>query len=192
MTISSKHPRTERGRKTLRSILDAAMIDFEENGFTNASIVHITTKANVAIGSFYTYFNSKEEIYLNIIQNISKYIQQYIEEYINCADRSQGKLSLCTAAVAMAHFSNKGMFKIIDESEFVSPDNYRDFYCNMADYLTSNLDSMEFYDNSSGNIDKTASWLIIGMGIFLGKKHIFNNEDLDKENFKNFIYNVIK
>lgn len=190
--MSNKTPRTERGRKTLRSILDAAMMDFEENGFNNASIVNITAKANVALGSFYTYFNSKEEIYLNIIHDISKYIQQYIENYLISSEKSQEKLHLYTEAIAMAYFNNKGMFKIIDESEFVSPDSYRFFYQNIANYLTHNLESGDSSDNSSGNIDKTASWLVIGMGIFLGKMHIFNNDDLDLNRFKEVIHKFIK
>ena len=55
---ASREPRTERGRRTQRAILDAAAAEFGEKGFHESSIVSITIRAGVALGSFYTYFES--------------------------------------------------------------------------------------------------------------------------------------
>ncbi|MFN5644693.1 MAG: TetR family transcriptional regulator, partial [Sphingomonadales bacterium] len=56
MTGEDKAPRTERGRRTLRALLDAAAAEFGEKGFHESSVVSITGRAGVALGSFYTYF----------------------------------------------------------------------------------------------------------------------------------------
>jgi SAM-dependent methyltransferase len=56
-----KTPRTERGRKTLRRLLEAAAQEFGERGYHEAAITGITQRAGVALGTFYTYFESKEE-----------------------------------------------------------------------------------------------------------------------------------
>ncbi len=56
-----KTPRTARGRATLRKLLDAAAIEFGERGFHEASISGITRRAGTALGSFYTYFDSKDD-----------------------------------------------------------------------------------------------------------------------------------
>jgi AcrR family transcriptional regulator len=53
-----KAPRTARGERTLRKILDAALEEFGERGFSDGSIVGITRRAKVALGTFYTYFDS--------------------------------------------------------------------------------------------------------------------------------------
>ena len=42
-----KAPRTARGEKTLRRILDAALAEFGERGFGESSIVGITSRAEV-------------------------------------------------------------------------------------------------------------------------------------------------
>src|SRR3569832_2404709 len=63
-----KAPRTERGRKTLRAILDAAAIEFGERGFHEASISGITHRAGVALGSFYTYFDSKDAVFRALVR----------------------------------------------------------------------------------------------------------------------------
>ena len=60
---SPREPRTERGRRTQRAILDAAAAEFGEKGFHDSSIVSITIRAKVALGSFYTYFESKEALF---------------------------------------------------------------------------------------------------------------------------------
>ena len=57
-----KRPRTERGRKTMRAILDAAAREFGDKGFHDASVSGITQSAGLALGSFYTYFDSKDAV----------------------------------------------------------------------------------------------------------------------------------
>ena len=69
---SGKAPRTDRGRRTLRAILDAAGAEFAEHGFHDASISGITRRAGTALGSFYTYFDSKEAIFSALVRDMSE------------------------------------------------------------------------------------------------------------------------
>ena len=66
-----REPRTERGRRTQRLILDAAAAEFGEKGFHESSIVSITIRAGVALGSFYTYFESKETLFKALVADMS-------------------------------------------------------------------------------------------------------------------------
>jgi AcrR family transcriptional regulator len=59
----SDAPLTRRGERTRQSLIDAARVVFERDGFINARITDITAEAGVASGSFYTYFESKEAIF---------------------------------------------------------------------------------------------------------------------------------
>ena len=70
-----KTPRTERGRKTLRKLLDAAAQEFGEKGFHAASISSITRRASVALGTFYTYFDSKDELFKALVQDLSRQVK---------------------------------------------------------------------------------------------------------------------
>ena len=51
---TAKIPRSERGRETLRKLLDAATLEFGDKGFHEASVSGITRRAGTALGSFYT------------------------------------------------------------------------------------------------------------------------------------------
>lgn len=54
-----------------RNILEAATKVFSEKGYIEASIKNITDEASVAVGTFYNYFNNKEEVLEQIYEEIS-------------------------------------------------------------------------------------------------------------------------
>jgi AcrR family transcriptional regulator len=61
-------PTTARGKRTREALVKAARVVFERDGFLNARLNDITTEANCSIGTFYTYFDSKEEIFAAVIE----------------------------------------------------------------------------------------------------------------------------
>ncbi|MGU3584632.1 TetR/AcrR family transcriptional regulator [Rhodococcus sp. C26F] len=54
---------TARGRRTRDSLLDAARKVFEEVGFPDARVEQIAQEAAVSYGTFYRYFESKEDVF---------------------------------------------------------------------------------------------------------------------------------
>src|SRR5690349_16131237 len=73
-----KAPRTAHGERTLRKILDAARDEFGERGFSESSIVGITQRAGVALGTFYTYFNSKEAVFHALVRDMSGQVRDHV------------------------------------------------------------------------------------------------------------------
>jgi AcrR family transcriptional regulator len=54
---------TARGERTRRQIIDAARRVFERDGYLDIGVADIAREAGVAHGSFYTYFESKLEVF---------------------------------------------------------------------------------------------------------------------------------
>ena len=75
---AGKAPRTARGAKTMRRILDAALGEFGEKGFSESSIVSITGRAKVALGTFYTYFDSKEALFAAMVEDMSAQVREAV------------------------------------------------------------------------------------------------------------------
>ena len=65
-------------QKTLRKILDAALGEFGEKGFGESSIVGITRRAKVALGTFYTYFDSKEAVFAALVGDMSGRVRDHV------------------------------------------------------------------------------------------------------------------
>jgi AcrR family transcriptional regulator len=62
--------RTPRSERTRAALLDAARRVFTRDGFVAARIGDISKEANVAHGSFYTHFSSKEEIFREVVLEV--------------------------------------------------------------------------------------------------------------------------
>ena len=82
---ADKEPRTERGRKTLRRLREAAASEFGERGFHEAAITGITQRAGVALGTFYTYFESKEEVFRALVRDMSRATRAHVAEAVKGA-----------------------------------------------------------------------------------------------------------
>jgi AcrR family transcriptional regulator len=63
-------PMTPKGRERRAKILVAARTVFETKGFLDARVADIVAEANVAQGTFYTYFDSKEAVFKEVAQAV--------------------------------------------------------------------------------------------------------------------------
>ena len=53
-----------------RKILDAAQVEFSQNGFGKASLNRIIEAAGISKGSLYYYFEDKTDLYLTVLENV--------------------------------------------------------------------------------------------------------------------------
>jgi len=65
-------PRSRKGERTRARLLEAAKHVFEEDGFLDARISDIAERAGVSHGTFYTYFESKEEIFREVAMQVEE------------------------------------------------------------------------------------------------------------------------
>ncbi len=69
---SNATPRSPRGGRTRDALVTAARQVFARDGFVGARITDITAAAGVATGSFYTYFQTKEQIFAAVIADLNE------------------------------------------------------------------------------------------------------------------------
>jgi AcrR family transcriptional regulator len=63
-------PRSRKGARTRARLLTAAKETFEQNGFLDARVSDIAERAGLSHGSFYHYFDSKEEIFREVAEAV--------------------------------------------------------------------------------------------------------------------------
>ena len=61
-------PRSKKGAQTRARLLEAAKDEFEKTGFLEARISDIAERAGLSHGSFYHYFDSKEQIFRELAE----------------------------------------------------------------------------------------------------------------------------
>lgn len=69
----------ERKDAKRQQILDTAAKVFAERGYHNTSVKDIVGEAGISVGSFYFYFKSKEELYVELYDSIELAFQQTAE-----------------------------------------------------------------------------------------------------------------
>lgn len=178
---ADKTPKTARGRRTLRLLLDAAAEEFGEKGFHEASISQITQRAGVAIGSFYTYFDSKEEVFTALVRDLSGQVRDFVAPYI--ADQPNQLEAERAGQHAFLEFArqHKEIYRIIDEAEFVDPATYREHYTSTAKRIAARLDAALARGEISPGSSEIRAWALMGMNVFLGLRFGVWGEDYDPE-----------
>jgi AcrR family transcriptional regulator len=180
-TSSEKEPRTERGRKTLRRLLEAAAAEFGERGYHEAAITGITQRAGVALGTFYTYFESKEEVFRALVRDMSRATRAHVAEAVKDApDRLAGERLGLEAFSAFVR-RHRELSRSIEEAQFVAEDVYREHYLTFADAYRRNLAGARARGEIApgpDSADEPRAWALIGMSVFLGMRYGLWDQDL--------------
>ena len=180
-----KAPRTPRGERTLRKILDAAREEFGEHGFAESSIVAITQRAGVALGTFYTYFDSKEAVFQALVNDMSAQVRDHVAPAFGGADDAlDGERRALEAFLQFARL-HRDVYRIIDEAEFVEPKAYREHYETTATRIAGRLiaarDKGEIGRDYRDDELEILAWAIMGANVFLGLRYaVWSTLDAEK------------
>ena len=185
VAASDKAPRTARGERTLRKILTAALEEFGERGFSEASIVGITRRAKVALGTFYTYFDSKEEVFQALVRDMSAQVRDYVAPALSEATDGLDRERRALAAFLRFAAEHKEVYRIIDEAEFVDPQGFRTHYETtaerIADRLAEAADRGELRKDESPFAHEVVAWALMGANVFLGLRFaVWGERDPDE------------
>ena len=184
--MSDKEPRTERGRKTRRRLIEAAAQEFGERGYHDAAITGITQRAGAALGTFYTYFESKEEVFRALVRDMSDSVRSHVAEAVKGApDRLAAERIGLAAFIAFVR-RHRELYRIIEEAQFVAEDVYREHYLTFADAYRRNLAAARGRGEIApgardSKADEPRAWALIGMSVFLGMRYGTWKEDLSPE-----------
>ncbi len=166
-----KAPRTPRGEKTLRKILDAAREEFGTRGFSDSSIVGITSRARVALGTFYTYFDSKDAVFAALVRDMSARVRDAVAPAIEGASDALDTEARALTAYLRFVADHKEVYRIIDEAEFVDPAGFRTHYMTTAERIAARL-SAGVARGELSDADPLAlevrAWAVMGINVFLG------------------------
>lgn len=171
-------PATARGEATRRKLLSAAEAEFGSRGFHAASVSSITTRAGVGQGTFYLYFHSKEEIFTTLVREFGRALRSHTDEAVAKArDRLEAERLGLEAFLEFA-LEHPGLYRIVQESQFVDEAVFREHYEGLAKGHSKDLAEAERRGELRPGDAETRAWAIIGIGHFLGMRHCLWNGEL--------------
>jgi AcrR family transcriptional regulator len=168
---AGKKPKTARGEKTRARLLEAAEVEFGERGFHDAAITGITQRAGVALGTFYVYFDSKEEIFRALVAYMGHLTRTWIAERVGPdLDRIAAERLGLEAFIEFAR-RHRNLYRIVMEAQFVAEDAYRDYYSVFADSYRKNLLRAAKLGQIRAGGEEERAWALIGLNVFLGMRY---------------------
>ncbi len=163
---------SRKGVETRQRLLDAAEQVFAELGYHDASIVKLTEAAGVGQGTFYLYFSSKKEIFDELVRDLNRRVRHSMKEA-----SSQGTTRLESELLGFgAYFrftvEHPGLYGIIRQAEFVSPEMLRYHYDKLSEgYIAALREAMERGETAQLDPEVTA-WALMATGEMIGMRWI--------------------
>ncbi len=94
-----------------KAIMNAAIHEFKANGFADTAVADITKTAGLGVGTFYNYFNSKEEALMAIVKELFKQVEENVKFMARENSSTLKLLEFCSMSTA----------RLIDENRFILP-----------------------------------------------------------------------
>jgi len=163
-------PVTARGEATRRRLLNAAEGEFGTRGYHGASVSSITQRAEIAQGTFYLYFRSKEEMFLTLVRDIGHQLRAHSAQAITKATNRMEAERLGLEAFMQFTTKHRGLYRIVQESQFVDPQVFREYYEKLAEGYAAALDKAARNGEVTKGDAATRAWSIMGIGHFLGMR----------------------
>lgn len=172
MARTGRQPRTARGEATRQKLLDAAEALFGRNGFHSTGVTDITRRAGVAQGTFYLYFETKEQVFTELVRHLSRSLRRAIREDTAGVE---GRLALEEAGLrSFLRFAAKhrDLYRIVFESQYIDPGLFRWYYESLAEGWARGLAGAM----ASGEIRRldpeTVAYALMGAAHFMGMRWV--------------------
>lgn len=110
-----KRPRTKPAETRREELMDAAQALFLSKGFNDTSVDEIVRQADVAKGTFYFYFKSKDEILQALRQRFIEKFHEHLEAAVNgcAADDWAGRLDAWTEAAVNGYLDSFALHDLV-------------------------------------------------------------------------------
>ncbi len=173
-------PLTKRGEATRRRLLEAAEVVFAEQGYHEASIVKITERAGIGLGTFYLYFDSKQSIFEALVVDLNRRVRHSMSEAMAGAPSRLEAERAGFAGFFRFTAEHPALYRVVREAEFVSPEVLRLHYTRIVEGYEAGLRAAQ----EAGDVDRaldpeTTAWALMGMGELIGMRFLLWERDAD-------------
>lgn len=166
------NPLTARGAATRARLLEAAEVIFAEYGWEQASIVKITERASVSQGTFYRYWESKQAIFDDLVDDLNRRVRRAMAEgAARGANREEAERYGFEGFFRFTA-EHPALYRVIRQAEFASPAALHRHYEKIAEgYVEALRSAME-----RGEVDEAdpelIAYALMGIGELVGMRWI--------------------
>lgn len=155
-----------RAEETKRRLLEAAEDVFGRRGFHDASIVEITERAGVGLGTFYVHFASKTDAFRELVRDLRDELRRNANEAAAKESTHREMLRAAFSAFFGGISAHRGAFRLIREAEFVDRSLIVELYEKPAEDFQVGLEAAMQAGTLPAGDAEALSWFAAGMAEF--------------------------
>lgn len=173
-------PLTKRGEATRRKLLEAAEHVFAGLGYHEASIVKVTERAGIGLGTFYLYFDSKQQIFEELVVDLNRRVRHSMAEAMaGAANRIDAERAGFEGFFRFTA-AHPALYRVVREAEFVSPEMLRLHYTRIVDGYEAGLRAAQRDGDVDATLDpEVTAWALMGAGELIGMRFLLWERDAD-------------
>lgn len=161
-------------KKEIRDrILVAAVEEFKEQGYADASIRNIANNAEISLGNVYRYYTNKEALYFAVINPFMQSVRQFVDNEFSFEEKSMKEISEMVIAFIMRYNDE---LLIIRKGNTVHYDTFVNFILDViADKIKEMLQRV--FPEINEKIDNPDFYNAVAEGFLTSFFRILNNGD---------------
>ena len=165
-------PSTKRGERTKAKLLAAAEDVVAEQGYQAASIARITERASVAQGTFYLYFESKLDLFEQLVDDLDRRVHKAMSDgAARGTNRAEAEREGFREFFAFTA-EHPALYRVVREAEHVSPRAMRHHYERIVEGYREGLGRARAA-GEIGDVDpEVAAWALMGVGEMIGMRYV--------------------
>lgn len=185
-------PKTKRGMATLNKIVNSAEKLFYKKGYHGTGINDITTASNVALGTFYIYFEDKMSIYRYLLVQYSHRIRMHIsKEIAGIEDRVEAE-RIGLRAFLLFIAKHKHIYNIIWESLYIDKKLFVDYYTQFAANYARQIKQAQEADEMKRYDPEIVAFVMMGISNFIGLNYIMFKDEKNVDQVVDEVIRILK
>lgn len=185
-------PKTTRGTARRKQLLRSAEKVIGERGFAAASIAEITRDAQTALGTFYIYFASKEQVFRELVVEMGYLTRGVMTEAVTGSpDRLEAERRGLLAFLRFVA-ERPSLYRVVEQAQFVDPEAYRDYFSGFADAYRDQLEKAEAVGQVRPGDAEIRAWALMGIAKNLGERFALWEEHGDLEAIADAAFDLIR
>lgn len=163
-------PRTKRGQDTRAALLRAAEEVIGARGFAAAAIGDITRAAGIAQGTFYIYFDSKEDVFRELVLEMGRLTRKSLSGAVAEAPDRLSAEKLGLRAFLQIAATRPTLYNVVMEARFVDRASYDAYFQAFARNYSRNLLAAAQEGTIRPGDAEIRAWALMGLAVTLGER----------------------
>lgn len=128
-----KLTRKEKVEQTRQRLHQSTAEIIGESGFASATLIRITDRAGIALGTFYNYFQNREELFADLVVEYGVLLRAYVSSHIPRNATFFEREEAAFRAWFRFLYQNPFFVRVLSEAELFVPEAFEEYFKSIDD-----------------------------------------------------------